>query len=457
MARHIHTHLDEANTAVPSSPSSLEASTSDKENRHQGINKRTAAMPPPRAHGKRPRLADRPSNTQSGRSTQSARSARSAQSQASSQRTGSDTRYYDPDQDPEERRSVRRGLRDLGRELNDTRGELMQPGNHGILNIVEQANQFYAKVKQTADATLDSRILVNTADLTQKKATQLALGDTSAGIDVDEFVSKCISFMRRGPNNATATNGTQARRGRAGRSQRDPDASDEDDGDAMNWDTLGRSACFPSNARPAVSGWLLGPLSVQKRTRQMTQRRAQDRIDPSQAVAPREMEQRDLGQQESSNLTQICSEINKLLANRQNKCQEDAERELSVQENLTPEKAQEIMDKNGVADDGGIPLFSFCINPKSFGQSVENLFYVSFLVRDGTVGVAVDSRDLPTLHAAAPFAPSEAQKKGVQKHQAVFSLDHETWHEIIDVFNIEESIIPHREEKQQETGTSWYA
>ncbi|KAJ5926799.1 hypothetical protein N7516_008572 [Penicillium verrucosum] len=461
MARLIRTHLDEANTPGPrAAPSTLspDAFSSDKENH---INKRSTAVMAPPSQRKRQRLADRPLNAQpvqSAQSSRSAQSARTAQSQASSQRTGSDTRYYDPDQDPEERRSVRRGLRDLGRELNDTRGELMQPGNDGILNIVEQANQFYAKVKQTADATLDSRILVNTADLTHKKATQLALGDTSAGIDVDEFVSKCVSFMRRGPNNATASaNGTQGRRARPGRSQRDPDASDEDDGDAMNWDTLGRSACFPNNARPAVSGWLLGPLSVQKRTRQLTQRRAVERIDPTQAVAPREMAQDELGQQDSTNLTQICSEINKLLANNQSKRQEAAERELSSQTNLTPEKAQQIMDKYSVADDGGIPLFRFCINPKSFGQSVENLFYVSFLVRDGTVGVSTDSRDLPTLHAAAPFAPSEAQKKGVQKHQAVFSLDHDTWHEIIDVFKIKDSIIPHREEKEQETGTSWYA
>lgn len=424
MARLIPTHLDETITPGPRPASSIlspDAFNSDKENLHQGVTKRTTAVMPSSTQNKRRRLADRPSNAQpaqSAQSSRSAQSARSVRSQASSQRTGSDTRYYDPDQDPEERRSVRRGLRDLGRELNgkllcldsrlewqrsnifhkDTRGELMQPGNNGILNIVEQANQFYAKVKQTADATLDSRILVNTADLTHKKATQLALGDTSAGIDVDEFVSKCVSFMRRGPNNATTlTNGTQGRRGRPDRSQRDPDASDEDDGDAMNWDTLGRSACFPSNARPAVSGWLLGPLSLQKRTRQLTQRRAAEQIDPTQAVAPREMAQQDLGLQDSTNLTEICSEINKLLAYNQDDRQKAAENELQREANLTPEKAQHIMDKHNVADDGGIPLFRFCINPKSFGQSVENLFYVSFLVRDGTVGVSTDSRDLPTL------------------------------------------------------------
>jgi hypothetical protein len=275
----------------------------------------------------------------------------------------------------------------------------MQPGNDGIFSIVEQANQFYAKVKQTSDATLDSRLLVNAADLSHKKAAQLALGDTSAGIDVDEFVSKCISFMRRGPNNATASsNGTQGRRGRFGRSQRDPEASDEDDsGDAMNWDTLGRSACYPYNARPAVSGWLLGPLSLQKRTRQLTQRRAPDQIDPRLAVAPSDLAQKDLGGQENANLTVICSQINKLLADTQMQGMEKAEAALRRKANPTPEEVQDIMAAHNVADDGGIPLFRFCINKKSFGQSVENLFYVSFLVRDGTVGVSTDSRDLPTL------------------------------------------------------------
>lgn len=279
----------------------------------------------------------------------------------------------------------------------------MQPGTKGLVDIVEQANQFYANVKQTSDATLDSRLLVNAADLSHKKAAQLALGDTSAGIDVDEFVSKCVSFMRRGSTDATGPrNGTQGRRGAYGRSQRDPEASDEDDsGDAMNWDTLGRLAGFPYNSRPAVSGWLLGPLSLQKRTRQFTQRRPQEQIDPSQAVAPRDMEQQDLGQQENANLTEVCSEINKLLAKSQDEGLKNAEKDLEKIEDLTPERAQEIMNKHNVADDGGIPLFGFCINPKSFGQSVENLFYVSFLVRDGTVGVSTDSRGLPTLRKSA--------------------------------------------------------
>jgi hypothetical protein len=136
---------------------------------------------------------------------------------------------------------------------------------------------------------------------------------------------------------------------------------------------------------------------VQKRTRQITQRTRAERFDETQAVRPQERQQEDLGQQESSNLTVMCSKVNKLLYDAQIEAEKKVEAELMQYENPTMEMVQKIMDEYNIADDGGIPLFRFCINPRSFGQSVENLFYVSFLVRDGTIGVQTDSRGLPTL------------------------------------------------------------
>ncbi|KAB8241798.1 putative nuclear protein Qri2/Nse4 [Aspergillus flavus] len=429
----------------PSSQSSSPEPSSDKENRQVSarVEKRSQAQTmSSSANAKRQRLSNRASNIQSG-----------SQSQVSPSQQDRDKQFYDPDQDEKERRRVRKGLRDLTRQLHDSRSEYMQPGNYGIRDTIQKANEYFQEVKQTSDATIDSRLLVSAADLSYKKTAHLVLGDASAGIDVDEFVSKCISFMCRAPEDSQAMlSSTQRRRGQAsGRSQADPNDSDEDQGDAMNWDWLGRSACFRHNSRPSVSGFLLGPLSVQKRTRQITQRRARERIDPSQAVRPQELREEDLDRQETSNLTTMCTSINKLLARTQNAGQDMVERLLSqLEEEPTDEMVQKVMAQHHVADDGGVPLFHFCINPRSFGQSVENLFYVSFLVRDGTVGIQVDSRHLPTLHAAKPYAPSEAQRKGVQKHQAIFSLDFETWRDLIEVYGIEESIIPHREEEQHE-------
>ena len=38
-----------------------------------------------------------------------------------------------------------------------------------------------------------------------------------------------------------------------------------------------------------------------------------------------------------------------------------------------------------------VNMFRLVINPHSFGQSVENLFYLSFLIRDGMVELMFDN------------------------------------------------------------------
>ncbi|KAJ5176671.1 uncharacterized protein N7482_002548 [Penicillium canariense] len=438
MARIAQSQLDEPN-AHSSNPPSSPSSSSDKENRRNSVTKRsTAQMARSSQSTKRRRLTGRASNIQS--------------HVESSQRN--DRRFYDPDQPEVERRRLRKSLRDLTTDLHDSRAEYMQSGNDGIYRTVERANTLFAKVKQTSDATIDSRLLVTAADLSHKKTAQLALGDSSAGIDVDEFVSKCISYMRRGPDLADSS--TQ-RLQRPRRSQRDPNESDEGDpGDAMNWDWLGRTACLLHNSRPTVSGFLLGPLSVQKRTRQLTQRAGRERFDAREAIQPQELQQEDLGQQENSNLTLMCSKINSLLRKTMDDHQDKVNEILNAETDPSEERIQEVMDEYHLDVDGKLSFFHFCINPLSFGQSVENLFYISFLVRDGVVGISMDGRGIPTLYPTEPYAPHIAQANKIQKHQAIFSLDFETWADLVNVFDIKKSIIAHREETQEESGQTWY-
>ena len=147
---------------------------------------------------------------------------------------------------------------------------------------------------------------------------------------------------------------------------------------------------------------------------------------------------------------------------------------------MTSEQQTALMHQYGLRDTGGVDLRKFVVNPRSFGQTVENLFYVSFLIRDGKVAIEFDEFDLPTLSTIDPHilvvlyitdtkaGPVDAEseqpatdrrKGGPSKHQAIFSMDMATWKDIIDTFEISEPLIPHRKEQthQGPGARGWYS
>ena len=276
----------------------------------------------------------------------------------------------------------------------------MRDKGGGLTRTVNQANQIYETVKQTSDATLDSRLMVNVSDLANKKTAQLVLGDSTIGIDVDEFLSKCITYMRNGgplDRDEDDVPSTARRRSRGGRRSH----ADDDDaiGEMLDWDILGRHACFPYNSRPCVPHFLLGPLSVEKKTRTQTQRRVRQSKDTAGREArPEALTRADLSQSDENGLTAICTRIRKHLASHLDKAEKALEHAgFASAEELKSERGKSIMRKCRITDNGGVSLFDFVVNPRSFGQTVENLFYVSFLIKEGSFGIQNDSEGLPTL------------------------------------------------------------
>jgi hypothetical protein len=95
---------------------------------------------------------------------------------------------------------------------------------------------------------------------------------------------------------------------------------------------------------------------------------------------------------------------------------------------------------------GAVDLWRFVTNPASFGQSVENLFYVSFLVGEGRAAVEIgeDGRSLVLKAAKAP-QKGDLDKGVAKRKQCVLHINWHTWERNANKFRAEGAIIPHRE------------
>lgn len=380
---------------------------------------------------------------------------------ASRRASRNDADWYDPEQDQDERREIRVSLRNNAREIHERQDELINGDGQEFKEVIRTQTKLFDQVRQTSDAMIDSRTLVTMSETALKRTSRIAHGDGSVGVDIDEFVAKCITFMQHGGplDDDEDPVSTQARRRRATRDD-DDEEDEESDGDALAWDVLGNQACFPCNKRPPVPGFLLGPLSVQKRVRS-TQRQSRLRKGPEVPVSkPQQLRAEDLERNEASNLTNLCKGIRECLDHVSLDGAKAVEEEAAERgEDMDEAEARALFNKYGLSmSSWEVSLFRFVINPHSFAQTIENLFYVSFLVKDGYVKLSKDDDGLPTLRTHEPGNLEERRDKQSSRHQAIFSLNFQTWRKLVQAFDIKEPLIPHRDEEHiaQVGNRGWY-
>jgi len=95
------------------------------------------------------------------------------------------------------------------------------------------------------------------------------------------------------------------------------------------------------------------------------------------------------------------------------------------------------------------------VNPNDFAQSVENMFYLSFLIRDGKVAFETTEEGEPVVFICEQ--PSDQDyASGLQKRQKVFEFDMAIWEKATEVFNITTSKIPQRPPAKTKLGDQWY-
>jgi hypothetical protein len=368
---------------------------------------------------------------------------------------------FDPDQPMDERRTIQREIRGLRRTLQENPDQFLQDDPEPLLEYFNKSNKLLDNIKQTSEATIESRGLLIAADLSARRAHRITAEGSSGTIDVDEFVSKCITFMRQGrgilDDDSAELTGTQRRNRNNGSMSNDED----DDGDMLDWVHMGRYACVPHIQRPAVTGFLVGPLSVEKKARKVSQRSAPLRMNNLTETRPEILNPEDVTTAQDSKIITLCNQTAEKLRETQRRSQKAVRRAyeeaLKSKEKVDPNK---IMERYSLRSTGGVDLFRFVINPHSFSQTVENLFYVSCLIRDDHVKIDYDDAGLPSIRMFNPLKishsrylqpwttdhlqPGKAKQQTGPKRQLIFSLNMKTWRDLIEAYNITEPMIPHR-------------
>ncbi|KAF9973541.1 nuclear protein [Actinomortierella ambigua] len=346
-----------------------------------------------------------------------------------------------------EQRRIRTEYRKLISETEVHRKEFLDPLNNGLLENVDQANRLFKSATGTTEATLDSRLLVLSADLGVEKSRHLRIGQ--AGFDESDYLTRLVNRMggheieadTRG--NGAGSSSSSRRRGNSRRGNDDTMADDDDDDDndmeapsgGLDWSRIGRMAAKWTRRVPTMD-FMLGPMSVEHKTRQMGPR-ARIVRDPKLMRKPQELLEADIARQENETTKNVL-QISKIL--------EQAE--------------------------GRVNLFELVINPESFGQTVENIFYLSFLVRDGRASITdcdadnpdldleevddLESRNIQPMVEACEEPTAQDYENGLLKKQVVMSIDMATWREIIEVYDIRKPMIPTRPIREEHIAGKWY-
>ena len=137
---------------------------------------------------------------------------------------------------------------------------------------------------------------------------------------------------------------------------------------------------------------------MQKKQRTQTQRRARQTQEKGREARPENLTSNDINQSSENDLKAVCSRLHTSLDKHCKHAEAALERAGFTEiEQLKSERGKAVLKKNRITATGGPNLLEYALDPLDFGQTVENLFRISFLIKEGTCGVEPDEDGLPTL------------------------------------------------------------
>nr|XP_003929683.1 EP300-interacting inhibitor of differentiation 3 [Saimiri boliviensis boliviensis] len=296
--------------------------------------------------------------------------------------------------DEEKCRSIRRQYRQLMSCVRHHREDIVNSASDSLTEALEEANVLFDGVSRTREAALDAQFLVMASDLGKEKAKQL-----NSDMNFFNQVAFCdflfvfvgLNWMEGEPD----------------------DLSGCDDRVTLSfWEAVGKEA----------TSWM-----VQAETFHFVF--GSFKPQPSAPKPRLEHQRRVRRMEENGNMP---TKLRKLdLSSYPEATEENVERILGLLQTYFRKYP-----------DTPVSYFEFVIDPNSFSRTVENIFYVSFIIRDGFARIRLDEDRLPILEPINTNQMGEENDSNCHgRKQGVISLTLQDWKNIVAAFEISEAMI----------------
>jgi len=297
----------------------------------------------------------------------------------------------------EERKMVRQGYRKLMDKLAVDEEQLANIDNHHLIGYMEENQELFGKVCAPQEAVLDAKVIRHISRICRQQAEGMSANITQ--FQYNEYAERLLQCMRGSISGDGAGVLTKKK-----------------------WVLLGRQAKTLFRRSPCLT-YMYGALDNAP-------------PPPKERKAP----------QARANVTKI-----KDLVETQEQILETAEKSENQTEQLVTHVITTLIAKWHENEKRSVDFFKFVIDPECFGNTVENMFHVSFLIKDGRVAFKIGENGLPVIRPKST-KKAEGQPKEEAKNQVVMNISMKDWQLMVQNLNITEAMIPHIKAKQEPNG-----
>lgn len=295
--------------------------------------------------------------------------------------------FFETAESKAQKLQLRKNYRKIIKETQEGKEELLKHDNDELMVKIDKVDELFKEVKETREGVLDSKFMTLAVTIGTQK-TNLLQTDLVA-FQPDEFIQKLITFME----GTVETDNPE--------SVHIPDSG---------WDKLGNTAMkYFNSATPALHP-LLGTFDSIPKIPKTT--------DTIKDVPNSKKEQ--------NHPTTLMSYEN------------DGKE-------ATPQEIERVFNTIKMLyeqDPTPIDYFELVVNPKSFGHTIENIFHLAFLVKDGFVKIFLSEHGIPVVEPQSKSSEKTSSKEArsgaseSESSQFMVSMSMHEYEEVLDAYQL---------------------